>query len=81
MEITARKTKVRGKKGPNEQISGGKLHFYNKPPVGNVSLSEFQGCAIERLKSKLSNTKKITTFYFIINIYLILYYIFNEYNI
>ena len=54
MEIYARKPKIRGKKQASVQVSDGKLHFYGKSPTGNVSILEFQGCAVERLKSLYS---------------------------
>ena len=51
MEISARKPKTKAKKPGSEQVTDGKLHFYANQPTGNVSIMEFQACAVERLKS------------------------------
>lgn len=51
MEFTGRRRKL----NPNSktEIYGHSLQFYGQPPLENISLSEFEMFAVDRLKSEM----------------------------
>lgn len=51
MQFSGRRRKL----NPNSQteIYGHALQFYGQPPLENISLSEFEMFAVDRLKSKM----------------------------
>lgn len=51
MEFTGRRRKL----NPNSkaEIYGHALQFYGQPPLENISLSEFEMFAVDRLKSEM----------------------------
>lgn len=62
MQFYSRRKKLIGN-AQTEQLYGHCLQFYGQPPIENISLSEFETFAVDRLKRKLFRYLKLLLVY------------------